>query len=96
MDVATGHWSPDIGTAKNKRQMEMAVQRNKTESNGETACDETEKSEGLSGMPKIEAIESIISKPSPTSWLGTIKSCRDKDVRRNLIHFASKTRMARK
>ena len=46
----------------------MAVQRNKTESNGETACDETEKSEGLSGMPKIEAIESIISKPSPTSW----------------------------
>ena len=71
----------------------MAVQRNKTESNGETACDETEKSEGLSGMPEIEAIESIISKPSPTSWLGTIKSCRDKDVRRNLIHFASKTRM---
>ena len=48
MDVATGHWSPDIGTAKNKRQMEMAVQRNKTESNGETTCDETEKSEGMS------------------------------------------------
>jgi hypothetical protein len=31
-----------------KIKREMAVQRNKTESNGETTCDETEKSEGMS------------------------------------------------
>ena len=36
------------------REMEMAVERNKTESNGETACDETEKPEGLSEIPEIE------------------------------------------
>ena len=27
------------------------------------------------------------------NWLSTIKSCCDKGVMRNLIHFASKTRM---
>ena len=37
---------------KIKREMGMAVQSNKTESNGETACDETEKPEGLSEMPE--------------------------------------------
>ena len=53
--MATGHCAADIGSAKNKRQMEVVAPRNKTESNSETACNETEKPEGLSGMPEIES-----------------------------------------
>ena len=53
---------------KIKREMGMAVQSNKTESNGETACDETEKPEGLSKCQKSKTIATIISKPMLVPW----------------------------
>ena len=53
--MATDHCADDIGSAIDKRQMEVVAPGNKTESNSETACDETEKSEGSSGMPEIES-----------------------------------------
>jgi len=50
--MAAGRCTADIGTAESKIGMEMVAQRNETESNGETACDGTEKPEGLSEMPE--------------------------------------------
>ena len=54
MAVAAGYCNRVIGSAKDKRQMERGIEGDVSKSSHKAACDETEKSEGLSGMPEIE------------------------------------------
>ncbi|MFZ1039920.1 MAG: hypothetical protein WCA79_17745 [Anaerolineales bacterium] len=54
MDMVISHCIADIGTGKTKTIDQMAVEGDKTESRGKAASNETEESEGLSGMPEIE------------------------------------------
>ena len=52
--VAPGSCNRIIGMAKDKSRMEMVVEGDETKSSHKAASNETEKSEGLSGMPEIE------------------------------------------
>ncbi len=64
---------------KTKTIDQMAIERDKTESNGEAAGDETEKSEGLSGMREIEDPRNDHFQTKPHSMESEERSWRAKE-----------------